>query len=311
LKQYHNLRDGLSVFKCLSSEFRISIMELLYKNGPMHMTDIAQELGVTCGTLSPHIKMLTTTELITVTFVPGKHGVQRLCSIGDDRILVDPGHVSQHANVYESEIGVGQYTDYEVYPTCGLATTEHLIGVEDDPKYFASPERVSSGILWMGHGYVEYILPNFLKPNQRLIDLQISLEIASEAPGFCEEWPSDIYFYLNDIEFCTWTCPGDFGNNTGIFTPSWWNRNWNQHGQYKLLSITHAGSYVDGIHRSDVTLEQLNIQPGVSLRLKIAAPRNAAHAGGLTIYGRGFGDYNQDIVVRMHYTEDNNSSNGE
>ena len=285
-------------------------MELLYKNGSMHMTDIVQELGVTCGTLSPHMKMLTAAGLVTITFEPGKHGVQRLCSIGDDRFLVEPGHTAQQANVYETEIGVGQYVDYEVYPTCGLATSEHLIGVEDDPRYFASPERVSSGILWLGHGYVEYLLPNYLKPNQRLLDLQISLEIASEAPGFCEDWPSDIYFYLNDKEFCTWTCPGDFGLNMGIFTPTWWNRNWNQHGQFKLLSITHVGSFVDGIHRSDVTLDQLNILPGESLKLRIAAPQATAHPGGLTLYGRGFGDYNQDIHVRMHYTEDSADADG-
>lgn len=308
MKQIHNLRDGIEVFKCLSSEFRVSIMEILYKNGSMHMTDIAQEMGVTCGTLSPHMKALAATGLITITFEPGKHGVQRLCSIGDDRILVDPGYAAQQGNVYESEIGVGQYMSYEVYPTCGIATPEHLIGVEDDPRYFASPERVSGGIVWLGHGYLEYMIPNFLKPNQKLLDLQISLEIASEAPGFCEDWPSDIYFYLNDVEVCTWTCPGDFGLNTGIFTPVWWNRNWNQHGQFKLLSITHAGSTVDGIHRSDVTLDQLNIRPGESLKLRIAAPQDAIHPGGLTLYGRGFGDYDQDIHIRMHYTEDEDLS---
>lgn len=302
MRQYHNLRDGLEVFKCLGSEFRISIMELLYKNGTMHMTDIAQEMGVTCGTLSPHMKMLTAAGLVNITFQPGKHGVQRLCSIGDDRILLEPRHTAQQANVYESEIGIGQYVDYEVYPTCGLATPDHLIGVEDDPRFFSSPERVSIGILWLGHGYVEYMLPNYLKPNQQLLDLQISLEIASEAPGFCEDWPSDIHFCLNDIEFCTWTCPGDFGLNVGIFTPSWWNRNWNQHGQFKLLSVTHVGSFVDGIHRSDITLDQLNIRPGDPLKLRISAPQNAVHPGGLTLYGRGFGDYNQDIFVRMHYT---------
>ena len=33
-------------------------------------------------------------------------------------------------------------TTYEVHPTCGLASKEGHIGVNDDPRYFSSPDRV-------------------------------------------------------------------------------------------------------------------------------------------------------------------------
>ena len=36
---------------------------------------------------------------------------------------------------------------------------------------------------------------------------------------------------------------------------------------------------------------------------EISAPETAKHRGGLTIYGRSFGNYDQDIRVRMHYKE--------
>ncbi len=303
MKYIHDLKSGLPLFKCLGSEIRISILELLHRKGPLRMTDIADELGIANGSLSPHIKSLSENGLIAISFSSGKHGVQRICSIIEQQILIETESNTRNANVYEAEIGVGQYVDYRVFPTCGISTAEHMIGSEDEPCYFSSPERINAGIIWMGHGYVEYIIPNYLKPGQELLELQISMEIASEAPGFCEDWPSDVFFSINDVDLCSWTLPGDFGKKTGIYTPSWWDRNWNQYGQLKFLTIDAQGTYIDGIRRSDVQLDQLCLTNDSTIRLRISAPDTAKHCGGLTIYGRSFGNYDQDIRVRMHYTD--------
>ena len=32
-------------------------------------------------------------------------------------------------NMYETEIGVGQYTNYDVRPTCGICTAAGIIGI--------------------------------------------------------------------------------------------------------------------------------------------------------------------------------------
>ena len=304
MKHLHDLRSALPLFKCLSSEIRISILELLQQEGPMRMTDIAERLDITNGSLSPHIKMLSENGFINISFTSGKHGMQRICSASDQQLLINCESGPQNVNMYETEIGVGQYVAYEIYPTCGISTPDHLIGVEDDPRYFSSPERINAGILWLGHGYVEYILPNYLKPGQKLIELLVSMEIASEAPGYREDWPSDIYFYINGVEVCCWTLPSDFGKNPGINTPSWWDRNWNQYGQLKFLSVDSDGTYIDGIKRSEVTLEQLNITPDSTITFRFSAPDTAENVGGLTIYGRSFGNYDQDIKVRMHYEEE-------
>lgn len=298
---FHNLREGLPVFKCLSSPLRISILELLMRDGPMSMTEIAERVGVTGGALTPHIKQLSGCGLICIQFVSGRHGLQRVCAANECRILVDPTQATRNANVYETEIDVGQYTGYEAFPTCGLATTEHIIGAEDNPQYFASPERVNAGILWIRQGYFEYVLHNFLQPDQELIELQISMELASEAPGSSENWPSDIHFYLNGSLLCHWTSPADFGRVHGIYTPDWWDLSWNQYGLFKLLSIDGTGTYIDGTKRSDVVLQDLNIAHNAPLVLRVGVPKEAEHVGGLTIYGRGFGNYDQGIKVRMHY----------
>lgn len=299
-----NIRDlslSLPLFKCLGSDIRISVLELLAQNGPMPMKDIADRLNITSGSLSPHMKMLTDTGLITIKFDSGKHGVQKICSLAEERIIIDFENVVNSKNIYEMEIGVGQYTDYRALPTCGISAPDHLIGEVDDPRYFASPERFSAGIIWFALGYVEYFLPNYLTENQAPVELLISFEIASEAPGVREDWPSDIRFTINGIDVCTWTSPGDYGKNSGIYTPDWWDPNWNQYGLLKFLSVTENGTFIDGVKLTDVTLDDLNIVPGSPIKFKMSVSEESEHHGGLTLYGRSFGNYAQDILVRMQY----------
>lgn len=97
-------------------------------------------------------------------------------------------------NSYDLDLSIGHYSSYEIEPTCGIATKDKLIGEVDNPNYFADPERINSSILWFTKGFIEYRIPNYLKPNQKFSEIQLSMEISSEAPGICNDWPSDIYF---------------------------------------------------------------------------------------------------------------------
>ncbi|MCR4654967.1 MAG: ArsR family transcriptional regulator [Lachnospiraceae bacterium] len=301
MRNISDLTQAVPLFKCLGSETRVAILKLLSSEGPMQMSAIAENLGITAGSLSLHIKMLTECGLINIRFETGRHGLQRICSIADEKILIDLESAANSKNVYETEIGVGLYSEYEVYPTCGISTSDHLIGQADDPRFFSSPERISAGILWFTIGFVEYLIPNYLEDGQEPLELLISFEIASEAPGIREDWPSDIDFSINGIPVCMWTAPGDFGKNPGIYTPSWWDANWNQYGLLKFLSVNETGTFIDGVKVSDCTLSDLNITAGSNIKLRMSVSNTSVHKGGLTLYGRSFGNYPQDIKVRMQY----------
>ncbi|MFC5469175.1 hypothetical protein ACFPPD_10630 [Cohnella suwonensis] len=60
---------------------------------------------------------------------------------------------------------------------------EKMIGQYDDPRYFMDPERFQAAILWFSIGHVEYKVPNYLYQNQKLIEIEVSMEIGSEAPN--------------------------------------------------------------------------------------------------------------------------------
>lgn len=299
-----NLDEGLEIFKALGSELRINIIKLLQENHEMNMNELATSLGITNGALTSHIKKLEESGIIQVMTVRGSHGNQKVCKVAVDKIVVDveSEENEEDQNIYNTEVKVGHYSDYEVYPTCGLATSQAIVGEVDDPRYFSHPDRINAGILWFTKGYIEYIIPNLLPSATKIDQITVSLEISSEAPGINNDWPSDISILLNDVKIGTWTSPGDYGDVQGIFTPDWWFPNWNQYGLLKMIVINKKGTFVDGLKISDVTINEFNLDYKSTVRFKFEIEEDAKNVGGITIFGSEFGNYNQDIKVRIAYS---------
>lgn len=299
-----NLDEGLEVFKALGSELRINIIKLLQENHEMNMNELATSLGITNGALTSHIKKLEESGIIQVMTERGGHGNQKICKVAVDKIVVDveSEETEENQNIYNTEVKVGHYSDYNVYPTCGLATSKAIVGEVDDPRYFSHPDRINAGILWFTKGYIEYMIPNLLPSATKIDQITVSLEISSEAPGINNDWPSDISIFLNDVKIGTWTSPGDYGDVQGIFTPDWWFPNWNQYGLLKMIVINKKGTFVDGLKISDVTINQFNLDYKSTVRFKFEIEEDAKNIGGITIFGSEFGNYNQDIKVRIAYS---------
>ena len=295
------LEDGLELYKALSSEVRLDIIRQLLANPGMNMNELAAKLRITNGAVTSHIKKLESCGIVTTSSEAAKHGNQKICSVNVDKILIDMEQREVTENLYHAEIKVGHYSSHEVFPTCGLATATSLIGEVDDPRYFAHPDRYNAYILWFTQGYIEYDLPNFIPQGQRITELMVEAELSSEAPGVNENWPSDISFYLNGRHIGDWTLPGDFGDVQGIFTPDWWYPNWNQYGLLKLLVVNRYGTFVDGKKISDITIGEFDLTSTSTLQLRLAVEKNAEHVGGLTIFGKSFGNYAQDINVSIGY----------
>lgn len=296
-----SLDDGLETFKALGSDTRIQILNILLENEQMSMNQLATELNISNGALTGHVKKLEECGLINISNESAEHGNQKMCSVTQDRIIVDIKKPIDYKNVFETEIKVGQFSRHQVWPTCGIATSESVIGEFDDIRYFNHPDRFTANILWFTKGYVEYTIPNLIPSNQRITQLSISAELSSEAPGIDNNWPSDISFYINDTKIGMWTSPGDFGDVHGMFTPQWWPQNWNQYGLLKLLVINDYGTYIDGLKISDVSTLSLHLDYNSDIRLRLAVENDSEHVGGITLYGKSFGNYDQDIRVAINY----------
>ncbi|MCL2703489.1 MAG: winged helix-turn-helix transcriptional regulator [Defluviitaleaceae bacterium] len=297
-----DVKNGSKLFDALNSNVRIEILSILRANGEANLNQLAKSLNISNGAVTAHAKKLQDSNLISVHSRPGVRGSQKICKLTAEKIIVELfDDVASLKDVYSFDVGIGHYVDYSIKPTCGLATETSVIGEFDDPKYFSFPERIGAGLLWFAQGYVAYKLPNSLKAPEVCTELQISMEISSEAPGFSDNYPSDISFKINGIPLGFFTIPGEFNDRRGIFTPSWWFENLGQYGKLKLLTIKDSGCYMDGLRIHDTTIGDLNITPRSDIIFSIESREDAAVKGGVTLFGKGFGDFNSGITVKMFY----------
>ena len=288
-------------FLALGSETRIKIIEILVDESK-NIGEIAEILGISSAIVTRHIKMLEEVGIVKTTTAKGRRGIVKNCHVVNSNILLKFEEIKQE-NTFISEtisIGVGQYSNYSVKPTCGLASCEKVIGYVDDERYFSSPERQSANIIWFSRGYLDYAIPHYLLQNKNVVSLEISLEICSEYPGHSDNWPSDIYFYINGVNLGMWTCPSSFGGKCGIYTPSWWNIYDTQYGLLKKICIDHKGTYIDGVYASDTTIEKIMVMADKDMIFRVESPEDTLNPGGVNIIGKGFGNYDQDIEITVN-----------
>lgn len=270
-------------------------------------------------TLSPHIIELSKCGLIRIENQSMTHGIQKCCYLnpGFDQILIDFFGQEERSLVYTSDIPLGYFSDFSVTPTCGLASSTSYVGCLDEPRYFAHPNRLQARIIWFTTGYMEYILPNFIPKDSQINEITLTFEISSECPRYNNDWPSDISFFMNGIPLGSWVSPGDYGDRRGRLNPDWWFSFLNQYGLLKKLTINHQGTFISsndevpdhsaGISPnaeklSDVTIDQLSFTDQSVMKFRIAVLPDSPRPHGCTLFGYGFGDYNQGINVTISYS---------
>jgi predicted transcriptional regulator len=294
-------QDG-EVFRALASDVRARILELLSK-GPMNINALGQALGLSAPTITHHIQALEQAGIVMTEYAQGAQGTQKLCAARYDRFIVsfEPQDVGNAEQVEEIELPIGLYSVAAPHGTCGLASPERIIGFYDDPQSFLLRERAAAHILWMAEGYVEYIFPNRL-PNSVQIDrLELVMELCSEAPEYNNDYPSDITVWLNGVEIGTWTSPGDLGDRRGRHSPAWWPGRIAQYGIETTWRVDANGTSINGVRVSGTTLADAGIAPRKPVTVRIGIKPDAEHPGGFNIFGRGIGDYDHDILLRLAY----------
>lgn len=297
--------DGIEVLKAFASPARVKVLKLLHTQGPQNVNEIAEALGLPQSSISANIQLLEEAGLIRTEVQRARKGNQKICHSLFDEVLVmfksQPEEASR--NTIEVAMPLGLYTSCEVSAPCGLCSTQGVIGLLDVPDTFLDPGRMDSGLIWFTRGYVEYQFPNNSKLMKGdLSSIEFAMELSSEVPGTAADWPSDITVSVNRIDAGTWTSPGDFGDKRGVYTPDWWKLKGSQYGKLKSWRITREGTFVDGMKISPVSLTDLDLDKHRSIRLRIGVRDDARHPGGINIFGRGFGNYDQDIVMRLTTT---------
>jgi predicted transcriptional regulator len=69
----------------------------------------------------------------------------------------------------------------------------------------------------------------------------------------------------------------------------------------KQWSVSERGAMIDGVSLSATTIADLNLAQANHIRVRIGVKDDARNKGGLNLFGRKFGNYPQDIVMRMGF----------
>lgn len=290
------------VLKAAAAPVRVQILKLLHKADGLNVNEIAQRLNLPQSTVSAGVTVLEEAGLLRTETRKARKGSQKICYATCDELVVsfreeERPAVSNHITV---AMPLGLYTQSSVTGPCGICSPDGIIGLLDVPDTFMDPDRMKAALLWFTSGFVEYQFPNNAKiQGRRVEEVEFTMEVSSEVPGTHTNWPSDITLSVNGTEIGVWTSPGDFGDKRGKLTPDWWKLSGSQYGMLKSWRIAENGTYVDGTRISDVTLADLDLETHRSIRLRIEVKAEARHPGGLNIFGRGFGNYDQDIVLRL------------
>jgi predicted transcriptional regulator len=289
------------MLKALGNENRIAILRYL-GDRVVPVNQIASDLGLPASTATMHIAVLEKAGLLHSEMRPASRGLQKVCARTYDELVIDLPRGPHHTrSAVELNMPIGGYSDFDVEPTCGLAGTDRLIGYLDDPDSFYEPDRVIAQLLWFRSGFVEYRFPNRVPPGAPVRSLQLTAEVCSEAPLHDPDWPSDVSVWVNGVHLGEWTCPGDFGGSRGRLTPAWWEEKDSQFGVLKRWRVAPSGTSIDGLPLSSVGLADLGLAAGEPIVVRIGVRPDAPNVGGLNLFGREYGNYPQDLGLRIEY----------
>lgn len=285
------------ISKALSLEIRIEILQLLCKQD-LNINEIAEYLKLPQSSAAAHVKILEEANLIKTMLQPGIRGTMKVCSKQLDSYGVELV-TKLEEKVEIINMPIGNYVDYKVEPTCGIVSEKSNIDEEDEPRCFYNPNRMKAKLLWFGNGFLEYRFPNNIFINQTAKRVDLSMEVCSEDHEYNLDYPSDITVHVNGIEVGTWTCPSDFGGRRGKLNPEWWPDKNTQFGILKTWSLTDQGSYIDDIKVNQRSIHDYRLSEKEYISVRIGIKEDAKHKGGINLFGDCFGDYAQDIRMKI------------
>jgi len=285
----------------LSSLTRRKILRLIVEKS-YSLLELARELDIPMSTVAFHVKILREANLIKAIPNPSKKGNEKNISFECESVSVfftDSTNVDRFTNIVK--IPLGSFTSFNITPPCAICTKEGIIHPLDDISAFYHPIRLKAQLISFYKGRIVFPIPLENQSPAKLESITISMEICSECPNYNNEWRSNITFYLDDNELATYLSLGDYGDRRGLYTPSFWGNNSSQYGMLVNIRVDNAGTFINGEKTGSTTISDLKLDGKFVTLLKIAVKDDAKYVGGINIFGKDFGDYNQDINVQLAY----------
>ena len=284
--------------KALSTRDRIRILQMLSCH-PMNLYELSVSLAIPFSSVHKHINVLTASGLIFIDYKPTNKRHEKICVKSTLSAVINFEDTVQNSPLSDTvEMPIGLYRDCEIHPPCGILSAEGRLGTFDNPTSFYQPDAAKAELLWFNHGYVTYHFPR-PKSENPISELSFSFELCSETMYYNNDWKSDITVEINDIECVTIHSPGDYGGRRGNYSPDFWGLSNTQFGSLWTVTAKKDGIFLNSARISaELTIDDLQLQNRPFVKLKIGIKEDARHVGGLNLFGKNFGDYQQAIIMK-------------
>ena len=287
----------------LSTPERVEIIKnLLYM--PKSLKQLSDELAIPSTTLARYLSDLENAHLIRVLYQPSKKGKIKFYSqniLSLTMFFRDVQQEESNIKRYTTELPVGLFSHCDIHPPCGMNGAFFPMEYLSTPSSFLQPQRMEAELLWFKYGKIDYDfpLPDLDKSiNEKIVSLTFSFEACSEVENYNNNWPSDISVWLNDVRILTFTCSGDFGGTRGKNTPSYWPINCTQYGDLNKIRITPEGIFRNNLLiKNNITLNNFDLTNAHSIRFSVGVKEDAVRRGGINLFGKNFGNYDQAIKL--------------
>ncbi len=289
----------LEVIRALSSPNRLAILKALNVKS-MNIKQLSDLLNQPVSSTSMNVDILEACGLVRTEMQLSQFGRSRLCSRNCDGISIDlQNDNTAKSDEIEISLPIGSYFDCRIFPDCGIATLTGNLGIDSENNCFYMPERYQAQLIWFRKGYLEYRIPKGqIPPSAKR--MEISFEVCSEAPFYRNDFKSDITLWINGIEIGTYTSPGDFGDRRGRLNPDWWPDVMTQYGMLVTWKIGERNSLLGAEEISLRKFSDLHIFENDFISIRIGVKDDAKYQGGMNLFGKGFGDHNQDIRIKFN-----------
>ena len=109
------------------------------------------------------------------------------------------------------------------------------------------------------------------------------------------------------VDVCVYLSLGDYGGKRGHLTPDWWDDRYSQYGMLTTVTVDSQGVLLNGKRVSDrITLSTLPLTEDDKITFGLRTTPNSRYAGGFNIFGKSFGNYAQDIVMKAYVSAPKN-----
>ena len=294
-------QQTLPVFKALSSRTRLAIIELLQEQN-LSIQDVSEKLNISSAMVTKHITILEENNLVTAHLEKGVRGRLKICKLNknDMTLIFNANKEEFQENQIKKRMPIGSFYDFNVTAPCGMATVEKIIGYVDDPRVFYYQDKDDIKLIWLTSGSLDYHIPIYDIDLCKVKEIEITLELCAESPGYKLHAPSKLNFQLNQCQIGSYVSPGDFGNRQGRLTPTWWHLG-TQFGRLITIRVSKQGTFIEENLVSSITIDNvLNGKHSLDT-LDFRIETDSQEGAGFNLFGNKFGDFSQDIQITFNF----------